>query len=230
MGKLQNKVRLIWSSNFAYAIGLIASDGCLNSDQRHIWFSSAEEEMMLNYKKALELSNNIGRYARGGEKEKRYYCLTFGDKNFYQFLNRIGITSAKSKTIKSVCIPDEYFSDFLRGLFDGDGTFYTFQDKRWPNSHGYQISFASASRDFVTWLQGRLSNLYSVKGFLHRGVGVWDIRYVKGDSIKLYLAMYNKNGAQRILFLRRKYDKITRVFSEDNLFKKLTTNAVVAQW
>src|SRR3972149_398948 len=129
--QLQRKVSTIWSRNLAYAIGLITADGNLSGDGRHMGFVSSEKELVENLRKALALTNSIRRGARGGETEKKYFIVQFGDKVFYQFLNSLGLTSAKSKTIKRVDIPDEYFSDFLRGLFDGDGTFYTFWDKRW---------------------------------------------------------------------------------------------------
>ena len=140
MGQPQSKVSTKWSGNLAYAIGLIAADGCLNKDGRHLWFSSKDLELIEKFKKSLGLSNKIGKYARGGETEKRYFCITFGDINFHSFLNSIGLTPAKSKTIKFVKIPKNYFADFLRGLFDGDGSFYTFRDKRWPNSFSFKLS------------------------------------------------------------------------------------------
>ena len=215
---LQRKVKTEWNPNLAYAIGLITSDGNLSSDGRHMSLTSCEEEMMHNFKSALNLKNTIGKYDGGKEKtRKKYFYIHFGDKVFYHFLNTLGLTPAKSKTIKSVSIPNDYFSDFLRGLFDGDGTFYTFKDNRWPSSYGYQISFASASNDFIVWLKGRLTNFYGVKGFIRPGAGVYNLRYVKSDSIALFFAMYKKDD-NPILFLRRKYDKISHVLSKDRLF------------
>ncbi len=206
-GQLKHKVKTGWSCNLAYAIGLIASDGSLHSDGRHINFCSKEEEMVNNFKQALSLNNKIGRYARGGETEKKYFRIDFGDKNFYKFLNSLGLTSAKSKTIKQVLVPNEYFADFLRGLFDGNGSFHIFWDKRWPNSFGYKIFFYSASKDFLAWLQKRLTTLYGVKGLLrnHGGAGVYGLQYVKGDSVSLFKAMYYKD---EVLYLKRKHDKI----------------------
>src|SRR3989344_81038 len=214
--KPQNKIALDWSENLAYAIGLLTSDGCLNKDKRHIWFSSKDLEMMENLKISLNLKNKISKYARGGEKEKRYYCVTFGDINFYKFLESIGLSSAKSKIIKSVEIPDKYFADFTRGLFDGDGSFYTYWDKRWPNSFGYKLSFASASPNFINWLKERLTNLYGVRGYFHKGSGVTNLEYVKGDSKKLYEVMYYKKT--EILYLTRKYIKVKTALEKDKQF------------
>lgn len=171
--------------------------------------------MVENLKTSLSLQNRIvERLTKRGTKN---FVIQFGDKAFYTFLNQIGITPAKSKTIKHVKIPNQFFHDFLRGFFDGDGTFYTFWDKRWPSSFGYQISFASASSVFIKWLQIRLKQLYHVKGFIRIGDGVFNLRYVKGDSRKLFSVMYHTNG----LFLKRKYDKIINALEQDDKIRKI---------
>ena len=36
----KNKVKIIWNNNFAYAIGVIATDGNLSPDLRHINITS----------------------------------------------------------------------------------------------------------------------------------------------------------------------------------------------
>ena len=168
--------------------------------------------MINNFKAALKLKNKITKGARGGEKEKKYFYIYFGDKAFYQFLNKIGLTNAKSKTIKSVLVPKKYFAHFLRGLHDGDGSFYTFWDKRWPNSFGYRITFASASLIFINWLKTTLWNFYNVKGYLHKGKGVYEIRYLKKDTVRLFEIIYKEHGP---LFLQRKYDKIKNAIQFD---------------
>mgnify|MGYP001602716176 CR=1 FL=1 len=200
--KPQRKVQIKWSPKFAYAIGLLTADGSLSSDKRHIYFVSIDLELIRNLKLALILKNKICERIK---RDKKHFYIQFGDIMFYKFLNSIGLYSAKSKTIKKVTIPNKLFSDFLRGLFDGDGTFYSYWDKRWPNSFVYHIVFASASFNFINWLKTRASNLYKVKGFIRKGDGVYILRYVKGDSRKLFNVMYyNKN----ILYLKRKYTKI----------------------
>ena len=213
--ELQRKVKIGWSQNFAYAIGLIASDGWLSSNKRHIGFASKEVELVENLKSALALTNRISRSGRGGETVKKYFKIEFGDKAFYRFLNRIGITPAKSKTIESVRVPDKFFADFLRGLFDGDGTFYSFWDKRWQKSFCFKLSFASASLNFLNWLKTKLSQLYWVKGYIHKGDGVFNLEYVKGDSKRLFNVMYHE---ENILRLGRKYDKMKNALEQDGVF------------
>ncbi|MBI2607317.1 MAG: LAGLIDADG family homing endonuclease [Candidatus Doudnabacteria bacterium] len=212
--RFKQKVKIEWSSDFAYAIGLITSDGWLHKDQRHIGFSSKEIELINKFKRALLISNKTIAHVRGGETDKKYLFVQFGDKIFYQFLNSIGLTVAKSKTIKQIDIPDRYFPDFLRGLFDGDGTFYTFWDKRWPKSFGFKTSFASASPDFIKWLRTELKRLYGLTGSVHKGVGVSNLEYTKGDSRKIFNVMYHRKD---LLFLSRKYFKIKIALEQDKL-------------
>ena len=212
MPRYLEKVSICWSSNFAYAIGLLTSDGYLSNDGRHMGLKSIDKELIIKFKSALLLKNRIGKGVRGGESIKKYFYVGFGDIVFYRFLNTIGLTSAKSKTIRAVKVPGRFFADFLRGVFDGDGTFYTFWDTRWPNSFGYQISFASASSDFIEWLKSMLTKYYHVKGFIRPGDGVHNLRYVKRDTRKLYSVMYHKKD---LLYLKRKYIKIKTALDKD---------------
>ena len=225
--KPQQKVKIEWSPAFAYAIGLITSDGNLHSDGRHLSFKSAEEELIRKFGVALNLHNKITKSARGGEKIKKYFNLSFGDIVFYRFLNGIGLTKAKSKTIKAVEVPESYFADFLRGLFDGDGTFYTSWDKRWPSSFVFQIAFASASNHFIKWLQDKLASFYGVKGVLCKGDGVFNLRYMKGDTRKLYYVMYYK---ENLLYLDRKYNKIREGFHKDDTLKLIHARNRKLRW
>ncbi|MDP3729413.1 MAG: LAGLIDADG family homing endonuclease [bacterium] len=122
------------------------------------------------------------------------------------------MTSVKSKTIKSVKVPRRYFPDFLRGLFDGDGTFYTFWDKRWPRSFSFKLSVASASLAFINWLKEKLSQYYGVKGYMHKGDGVYHLEYVKGDSKKLFRVMYY---SKNVLCFSKKYNKMKTALKLD---------------
>jgi len=122
--KPKEKVKLEWSPNFAYAIGLLASDGCLLNDGRHIDLTSKDTEQLENFLHALNIDVRITTKHSG--TGKKYQRVQFGDVLFCNFLVDIGFTPAKSKTIGELCIPKKYFFDFLRGSFDGDGCFYSY--------------------------------------------------------------------------------------------------------
>ncbi len=138
-----------------------------------------------------------------------YWRIQFGDVLFYRFLMSIGITPAKSKTIASVAVPDEFFADFLRGYFDGDGCSYSFYDSLFPKSYRFYTSFVSASPQYIDWLRGRLQALADVTGHLSRTLGksYVQLKYAKKEAIALSEYMYGKRDFPA---LKRKYLKIKR--------------------
>ena len=206
---------IIWTKNLGYVIGLIASDGNLSKTRKRIQIKSADLELVENFKKALKLKEKIG--ITKSRKGKDHYYIMFSNKDFYDFLISIGIHPKKSHTIKALNIPERFFCDFLRGFFDGDGTFYTFWDKRWPNSFCFQISFASASKEFIYWLKEENSRLFSVKGFVCIGKNVYNLRYVKGDTRKIFKTMYYNNCS---FFLSRKRLKMQEAFKKDEIMPR----------
>ena len=111
-----SKTKIEWSPKFAYAIGLIATDGCLCNDGRHIDFTSKDEELVLKFRECLGVKSKIGVKYRGNDKYQKTKCfrIQIGDINFYEFLLSIGLSPRKSKNIGQLKIPDRFFIDFLR--------------------------------------------------------------------------------------------------------------------
>ncbi len=210
--KPKGKVKIKWSSNFAYAVGLIVTDGCLSKDGRHILFVSMETEQIDNYMTALGIQNIIGR-TTSSFTTKKAFRVQFSDVLFYKFLLGIGLTPAKSLTIQEITVPDEYFFDFVRGCFDGDGSSYSYWDPRWKSSFMFYLSFASGSVVFVTWLQSTIAKFSGLHGHIsmHKKKGgknnYYQLRYSKYEAMKLARLMYkNKNS----ITLTRKYLKIKK--------------------
>ena len=51
------KINRKWNSNLAYAIGLIATDGNLSKDKRHILFTTTDRQLANTFKKCLDIKN-----------------------------------------------------------------------------------------------------------------------------------------------------------------------------
>ena len=95
--KASRRVTIRWSTQFAYAIGLLTTDGNLSIDGRHLDFTSQDREQLENFKKCLGLSCKISfKKSSAGVHVSR---IQFGDVEFYKFLLRIGSTPRKPKTI-----------------------------------------------------------------------------------------------------------------------------------
>ena len=54
-----NKVKILWSSKFAYVIGLMATDGNLSIDGHHMEFTSKDLDLVEIFKNYLNLKNKI---------------------------------------------------------------------------------------------------------------------------------------------------------------------------
>src|SRR3990167_11478483 len=208
--KPKGKVKIQWSPNFAYAIGLLVSDGCLSPSGRHIIFVSKDREQLLNFMKALNIDIFIGRVDSVSKQVKR---VQFGDVLFYQFLMSIGLMPNKSKVIGKVKVPDEYFFDFLRGSFDGDGCTYSYWDPRWRSSSMFYTTFISASEKHILWLQREIYKRLKVRGHITGGkenVSVFQLKYAKADSLQLVRKMFH---SKKLPHLTRKRLKIEKMLS-----------------
>ncbi len=204
--KPKGAVRIRWSLEFAYAIGLLTADGCLSKDGRHIDLTSVDKAQVILFKECLGIKTKVSKkYSGIGNMA---YHVQFSDVLFYRFLMSIGLSPAKSKTIKSVSIPEEYFFDFLRGYFDGDGCSYSFYDSVFKKSFRFYISFASASLSYIQWLRNRLEREAKVKGHLDLSrLPYVQLKYAKKEAVRICAGMYYKKG---VPCLRRKHLKISQ--------------------
>jgi hypothetical protein len=202
------KVKIAWSPDFAYAVGLLATDGSLSIDGRHLNLTSKDRELIDTFKECLGLKNKVGRKGREKSKIKRYFQVQFGDRNFYEFLLSLGLTPTKSKTIGPLNIPKEYFADFLRGCIDGDGNIIIVKHPESQHSQ-LRVRLSSASPLFLYWVRTKLLRHLRLRGgWIERNRSVLILIYAKADSIKLLNFIYYK-GAKR--YLTRKY-KVAQPF------------------
>lgn len=201
----KGKVILTWSPSFAYAIGLIAADGCLSKDRRHISFVSKDLEQINSFQACLGITTKISQ-KRSGSGSPAYFTQ-FGDVLFFDFLVSIGLTPAKSKTMGPIGVPEAFFRDFLRGYFDGDGSSYSYQDPAFPRSFRFYLSFTSASPSFITWFRGRMTQFLGVTGYISRNKNNehLQLKYSKREAVLICENMYYTEG---LPYLDRKAEKI----------------------
>ncbi len=208
----KNHINTKWSADLAYVIGIIATDGNLSPDNRHIQLTSKDYEMMVNSKKCLAIKNNIGLKSRGASKEKKYFTLQFGSVSFYRFLLKIGLTKRKSKTLGSLDIPQKYFKDFLRGCIDGDGSISisTHPESKHPQ---YKVRLVSASPLFLSWILEMCQKILKTKGgSISKAPSstVYTLLFAKEDSITILRGIYYKG----VICLSRKYKVAQKILGE----------------
>lgn len=200
-----------WTPTLAYAVGLLATDGC-QTDGRHIAFPSADRELVEILLRCLGKTNKIAavRTRTGGIVHR----TQFGDVLFCRWLLGVGVTPRKSLTLGALDVPDAYLLECARGLMDGDGDITNFvhaATKRTYPGYRYErivVGFNSASRVHIEWLRRKLEPYIGAPGWL--GVKpatverheFYTLRYGKRDGLRLLPLLYRDPIVPR---LERKY-------------------------
>ena len=190
-----------WSAEMAYILGLIITDGCITKEGR-ISLSMNDSEILEKVKIAMGSKHPIilSKHQQG------LYHFNFARERLVNDLAKLGIGPRKSLTVKFPPIPDAFMCDFVRGVFDGDGSVFFVK-----NSEAYPLrtKFCSGSKDFITGLELNLQklglprrNIYEQK--TKNGL-YYTIKYGHKDSQKLFYILYK--NYQNIPFLERKYNK-----------------------
>lgn len=184
--------RLVWSSEFAYVVGLIASDGNLQAGCNEIRMVSTDRQLVNLYCQCLGLRPSDVSEEGWPDQEaasipllqshrppyKRQYAVIFSDHRYRARLEEIGLIPNKSCILGPLRVPDHYFRDFLRGEFDGDGCWSASR----PNGRGNLLGIlTSGSPLFLKWIQETLQRLGGPQGGRIRGI---DLRY-DGNSAEL---------------------------------------------
>ena len=194
---------LSWTPELAYAVGLIATDGNLSSDGRHISLTSSDTQQIENFKKCLGTKANPCRNSPGSFTKKQSYRLQVGNKILYAQLQAIGLSPRKTGSLRALDVPDNSFRDFFRGVIDGDGSIILYTDRyniykgtRYEYLRMY-VTVTSASLPFLEWILTSVQKALSVRGYI---VGqpprpqfympTWKLRFAKQASIRIARWIY----------------------------------------
>jgi len=206
-----------WSPNMAWALGFLVADGNLYYQELasgvvlwRITYTQKEREVLEH------LCDELGipyRYIRrtegffdfpGGAKvHSHVHHVSFTNRHMFERLLYLGVMPNKSLQLQKVSVHRKYFVHFLRGYFDGDGCF------SWgtrPRHRTPRVSFTCGSRQFLKWIESRVSKYYRMPGGrLRQKEGrAWTLRYRKSASLKIMGLMYFDPEATA--FLKRKKD------------------------
>lgn len=140
----------------AYAVGLIATDGCLIERGHAIAFVSQDAQLVEALLRCLgrEPKYRVCRTRLGRE----IYRFQTKDVVLYRWLEQAGLTPRKSLVLGPIHVPDALLCHLVRGLLDGDGSII---NKVWRADTSrrsdywyewFRVQFVSASRCHIDWL------------------------------------------------------------------------------
>lgn len=137
-----------WSAEMSYVFGLIITDGCV-SKTGTISLCINDKNLLEKVKKAMGSDHKI----IPSKHQKGLYYFHFAREKLVNDLKNLGVLPNKSLTVKFPNVPQEHLPDFIRGVFDGDGSVFF-------NKHSLKFSlrskFVSGSKDFIEGLQASL--------------------------------------------------------------------------
>jgi hypothetical protein len=191
-----------WTPELAYAVGLLAADGCLAKERAEVEFVSAETELIELFCRALQLGDVRPTVAKQRSGGAPWYRVRLNDGGLRSFLEETGLTPAKSRTLGALQLPDGVFRDFLRGALDGDGSWYISQ--HWNGRYRYlRVELSTASLCFGEWVRAKVEQLADLRGNLHensRG-SAYQLLYIGRKALALGAWIYY---APDVLALSRK--------------------------
>ncbi len=198
----------------SYVLGFLYADGNVIKTKRgthYVTWYTADEKLLLLMQGAVEAEHLIKlRLASSGE----VYRMQIGSKEWFEDLSLLGLHPNKSKRMVLPKIPKEFQGDFIRGYFDGDGNVWvgTIHKERTKSTLTIQVSFTSASREFLISLRNLLKSLGVVGGGLYtaKDASFSRLSYSVHDALKIYKIMYN---AEHKLLLKRKKQVFDKFFN-----------------
>jgi len=197
-----------WNSEMSYVLGYITADGCILMDKKRknpfsLNITSAEKKHLYRIRKALGSTHKIGKKL-GGYSGGISYQIQPRNPTICNDLINLGILPRKTYNLNPIKVPDKYFSDFVRGFFDGDGTVYIYKVNKVPQ---IKAGFVNSSLSFMTDLNQRIcKNINIPIKNIHKQkknkMDIHNICFYIDDCKKLAKFMYQNNPS---LYLPRKY-------------------------
>jgi len=217
-----------WSPPMSYVLGFITADGCVGvkrirkrdgSKQYYLNITSKDKLHLENIKKTMSAQQKIIPKKKSSNEKVNYFHLQIGYQRICKDLLNLGIQPRKTYNLKPIEVPKKYFSDFVRGFFDGDGSVYIYKVNNVPQ---IKAGFVSPSLSFITKLNQQLcDNLSIPTKSIHstndkratERMTQYSICFYVEDCEKLAQLMYGRNP---ILYLPRK----RKIFEKWKLIKR----------
>lgn len=187
-----------WSSDMAYVLGLLITDGCLSftsCPSLRFTFKTEDKELLEFIQAQISPTRPIRFLKHFNATTNKYYnecafSITGLSESLINRLLYLKIIPNKTGKEKLPKCPQKYKGDLLRGIFDGDGSVY--RDSRYTNRWVYAIN--SASQLLLKQIQHLLchdyGNIYTNKKRQHFYYIIYKQQHIK-NIVKLMYESQN---------------------------------------
>jgi predicted DNA-binding protein YlxM (UPF0122 family) len=197
-----------WSPEMAYVLGLIITDGCI-SRTGTVSLCMNDKDLLDKVKKVMGSAHKI----TPSKHQRGLYIFHFARENMVKDLKNLGVEPKKSLIVKFPEVPQAYLPNFIRGVFDGDGSVLFKKGSRY---FPLVTKFFSGSKDFIEKLEVKLHELGMPRRTIYQqktknGL-YYTIVYAHKDSQNLFRILYE--DTQNGLFMERKYKRFLEGFKK----------------
>ena len=207
-----------WNQKMAYVLGYLFADGNIvytqNMRGKYISVMSIDRESIERIREWLSSQHRIVKRKSIWKNGNDAYLLKIGSHAIYDSLIIRGIYPNKSLTVKLPRIPKEYFIDFVRGYFDGDGCVHlekVIRKNGILRPRKLNVIFTSGSKKFLDALSIALNEVISVRPQITlRSWTAFQLRYGTNDSVKLFRELYK--NTKKGEYLERKHEVFMEFF------------------
>ena len=200
-----------WSPAMAWILGLLFSDGNLKKNKPEFRLSQRNQEGLQKVLNLMSSSHTIAvkeKKSYKGVISGKIYSFEVWNKKLYNDLLNLGLIPAKSTEMKFPEVPPKYMNHFIRGLYDGDGSFYI------NRFDGAIISqYRNGSLDFITAVTDILQKELNIPITIHRNEK-FNTYYIKIRQKIKELAAYLYKDASEAIYLTEKYDNIRNLLEQ----------------
>jgi len=204
-----------WSSNMAYILGFILSDGCIvkskrkgHSDSLKFGLHFKDADILKKIKRELKSEHRIS------EVDDALH-LSIASQTIVNDLKDLGVTYRKSLSEHVPEVPKLFIRDFIRGFVDGDGSIKI-------DRTGYPNLAVYGGKEVMRFIRDHFLEKFDIYSkILKRNEGkkgryLHQIGY-RCNSAKTLLAYLYKDSK---LFLDRKFEMVKKCLVIDIGFKK----------
>jgi len=202
----------VWSSEMAYVLGLIYTDGNLHIRKYKsgyqlgiLAFAQKDKELVEKFLQLMDCDAKI-RFKKRKEFKNttagELYYFSIGNNDIANDLMQLGITPDKSLNMTFPDIPKEYLRHFIRGIFDGDGSVYI------ENKKYIRVKLLSGSKQFIHSLNQSLIEagfpVRPIYGGTESSKNAFFIRYNSDDDVAKFYDYIYSGVNQNIYYSKKK--------------------------
>lgn len=191
-----------WTEESAYALGWLATDGCVQyvpGERYGIRWELTDLDAIKTLLSIFSATNGVYTRETGG---KPLYSIYLRGQHIVRRVMDLGITPRKTHSLKYPPVPKELHRHFIRGVLDGDGSVLILN----KSNGGKQLTMkiCGASKEFLESIGKILSDeLEVITKIYEEQPGFYVLRYGAKESFSILRYLYH----DATVFLQRKFDR-----------------------